>query len=301
MKLKNTFRRVLFLTLIIALPHHVFSVTLDIPPRPEGALSGSQFVAVITPLSLTEREDAIFTQVAMGNIPDFMRNLCEILVTKTTSSGEHTAIYYVTADYFAVGSNEDYFLCPMTPTLGQRVADLLGCNLPTTKMVDDIYAAAEVKLAPQPIPPSPEMTTVPVFAQHNTMVWEERSKVLAPHPLGDLVGGDKKDVVVTTRLATSPGKVAIYGWHKLDGQPIQPLYLGHSDTYADYSHGIRLAHLSMKVDGTPTTLTTVLASADLAPLLSNEGVVLNPRYPLPSDTPTPTPTPIAKTSALLFF
>ena len=36
-----------------------------------------------------------------------------------------------------------------------------------------------------------------------------------------------------------PNRVAIYGWHYLNGQPIQPTYAGHVDWYIDYSHGIR--------------------------------------------------------------
>ncbi len=268
------------------------AVELALPERPADAPSGSEFVTLITPLSLEEREQAIYEQFAQGNVPQFMRTLCEVSVTETINSEEHTAVYYVTADYVAIGSDADYFLTPMTPTLGQRIADLVNCILPTTRMVDDIYAAAEVKLAPQPIPPSPEMTTVPVFDQHNTMVWEQRSQSLAEHPPGSLVGGDKKDVVITTLLPSRPGKVAIYGWHQLNGEPIQPLYLGHSDTYADYSHGIRLVLCNIEVDGASTTASEVLADPVLAPLLSDEGTITQPRYPVPTPTPTPTPTPI---------
>jgi hypothetical protein len=35
----------------------------------------------------------------------------------------------------------------------------------------------------------------------------------------------------------------------LDGTPIQPLYTGHVDWYVDYSHGIRLVHQNIKVNG----------------------------------------------------
>ncbi|MFH0991594.1 MAG: hypothetical protein V1799_16430 [bacterium] len=61
-------------------------------------------------------------------------------------------------------------LAPMTPLLAQRLCAALHCSLPTKKMVDDIYRAAPVKLAPQPIPPSGAMITVPVFAAHNDSV-----------------------------------------------------------------------------------------------------------------------------------
>ncbi len=96
--------------------------------------------------------------------------------------------------------------------------------------------------------------------------------------LGPLVGGIKKDVVITPLLASNPGKVAIYGWHQLNGQPIQPLYLGHGVSYVDYSHGIRLVRGQMLVNGQVRSVADVLADPDLCVLLSDEGVVTNPRY-----------------------
>ena len=65
-----------------------------------------------------------------------------------------------------------------------------------------------------------------------------------------LIAGIKKDVVLTPKLLQPKyaNKVAIYGWHKLDGKPIQPLYTGHVNWYVDYSHGIRLIHKKVKVN-----------------------------------------------------
>ena len=93
-----------------------------------------------------------------------------------------------------------------------------------------------------------------------------------------LVAGHKKDVVIANKVFTTPGKVAIYGWHKPDGKPIQPLYTGHAASWVDYSHGIRLVSRRMMVDGVATTIDAVLADPRLAPLLSNEGVMLKTRY-----------------------
>jgi len=256
--------------------------TLNLPARPGDALSGDDFAILITPMERIEREQEILHQIEIGNVPDFFRTLSPITVTESIGGQDRTALYYVTPEYACIGSNIDYFLMPMTPTLAQQVADLLGCNLPTRKMVDDIYSSAAVKLAPSPIPPSPEMTTVPVFAEHNATVRQQRSVYLSSDPLGALVGGHKKDVVVTPQLATNPGKVAIYGWHRSSDDPIQPLYLGHVDWYADYSHGIRLAQMEMTVDGQPTTVPQVLADPVLHPLLSDEGSFSPARYPLPS-------------------
>jgi len=279
--------------LILCLSSFSSAATLNIPPRPAGALKGSEFVNLVTSMTQDAREQNIYNQISIGNIPDFYRTLCAVTVTANLSGQDHTVIYYVTPDYLAIGSDDDYFLCPMTPTMAQQVADLLQCSLPTRKMVDAIWTQAAVKLAPAPIPPSAQMTTVPVFNQHNTMVWNQRQPVLSQFPLGALVGGDKKDVVITNRIYTAPAppRVAIYGWHQLNGTPIQPLTTVHASTYADYSHGIRLANLKLLVDGQEKTIPEVLADSVLSALLSDEGVISTPRYPTP--TPQPTPTPVS--------
>ena len=269
-----------FINLLIVFILPSFGQVLDIPVRPVDALSGTEIYNLIVSMEIEEREDTIYSQIAIGNIPDFMRILCEI----TVSESGHTAIYYVIPDYMALGSDSDYFLMPMTPILAQRVADLLKCNLPTTKMVDDIHFQADVKLSPAPIPWGATMTTVPIFWEHNTMVKEQREDYMQSYPLGALVDGDKKDVVITPKLYDPDfiEKVAIYGWYYPNGTRIQSLYTGHYDFYADYSHGIRLVQLAMTVDGIPKTVPEVLADSSLAYLLSNEGAFINSRYPVPT-------------------
>ena len=250
--------------------------TLNVPPRPADAPTGSQLARIFTPMSLTERENWIFSQVVSGNVPDFLRRLAPITVSATINGTAHSATYYVIPDYTALGTDGDYLLEPMTPILAQRLCDRLGYTLPTRKMVNQIWTNAAVKLAPQPIPPSGEMITVPVFADHNSMIWTQRSAYTNSFPLGALVAGDKKDVVISTMIYSNlhsgvPKPVVIYGWHYQDGNPIQPLYNGHEETYADYSHGVRLVQSTMILDGTPTTVSNVLRNPSLAALLSDEG------------------------------
>lgn len=259
--------------------------TLPLPARPSGARTGTEIKTYLEPMTRDARENAIYDEVMAGNVPDFIRTLIPVTVTASIGGSTRTAIYHVTPEYMALGSDADYFLMPMTPLLAQRIADRLGYNLPTRKMVNDIWSAATVKLSPSPIPPSAAMTTIPVFWDHNVTVKGQRAATLAAHPLGELVGGHKKDVVVTEKLATTPGKVAIYGWHYTNGTNIQPLYLGHEDTYADYSHGIRLVRLAMTVDGVATTIPDVLADANLHVLLSDEGAFTSYRYPVPLPGP----------------
>jgi len=271
------------------------SQSLNLPPRAPGALTGTQFASFITPMPsppAAERENWIYAQVMSGNIPDFLRTLAPVTVSAQINGINHTATYYVTPDYLAIGSDADYFLEPGTPLLAQRLCDALGCTLPTRKMVNQIWTQAAVKLAPKTIPPSAEMTTVPVFAEHNYMVYTQRCASTNSFPLGALVSGNKKDVVISSKIyaklqAGVPKPVVIYGWHRLDGTPIQPLYNGHEESYADYSHGIRLVQNVMLVDGIPTTVSSVLTNPSLAALLSDEGpaegttstgVIQVPRY-----------------------
>lgn len=134
---------------------------------------------------------------------------------------------------------------------------------------------------PESIAPSAQMTTVPVFDDHNDMVWTQRQPNLGIHPLGELIVGDKKDVVISNQIYTlpAPKRVLIYGWHYPNGSNIQPLYGGHVNTYADYSHGIRFVQEEMYLDGVPTSSHTILGSETLNSLLSDEGVINQAYYP----------------------
>lgn len=245
--------------------------TLRLPPRPVDALAGRAFAESVTTLERPAREERIVAEVLRGNVPDFLRRLAPVSVTNTIEGATHRVTIFVVPDYLAVGTDADYFLAPLTPPAAQRILDATGCLLPTRKLVNAIHAAAPLKLMPLPIPPSKEMVTVPVFTRHNELVWEQRKAALATHPLGTLIAGQKKDVVLTPQLAAKPGKVAIYGWHRTNGVAIQPLYLGHADSWVDYSHGIRLVHQMAKLDGNDKPVAEMLADAKLCVLLSDEG------------------------------
>jgi hypothetical protein len=234
-----------------------------LPPRPADAESGTEFARRIEALDVQQREEAVIAEVKRGNVPASWRQFAEV------KAGAATIL--VAPDYLAVGSDEDYFYAPLTPQSAQALADELECTLPTRKMVDAIYRAAPLKLAPLPIPPSREMTTGKVFAQHNRSMREQRAASLVAQPPGTLVAGHKKDVVLTPQLATRRDRVAIYGWHRAEGSPIQPLYLGHKDTWVDYSHGVRFVRRALTVNTKPITIDTVLADDNLWTLLSDEG------------------------------
>jgi len=189
-------------------------------------------------------------------------------------------VFAALPDYLAIGSDADFVRMPMTPSTAQRAADLFGAILPTRKLVDALFQAAAVKLAPQPIPPVGSRNELPAtFMQHQQDIESQWAAVEGRR--GALTAGHKKDVVLSTRLAGWGrfGRVVIYGWHKPDGQPIQPLTDVHISRYVDYSHGVRLLVNMILIDGVARRVEEILGDPLLHPLISDEeGVMTQTRY-----------------------
>lgn len=265
--------------ILICFGSRIFAQNLPLPARDKHALDGTDFAQKISALDLAAREKIITDEIFAGNVPTFLRQFCAVTVTNVSAGLTNVATFFAAPDYLAIGSDENYLLIPISPNTAQRIADSVGCVLPTRKMVDEIYAAAAVKLTPSLIPPSPAMTTVPVFVQHNETVGTQRAAFFNSQPFGALVAGHKKDVVISARLAGVTNKVAIYGWHQTNGVPVQPLYLGHTAAWVDYSQCIRLILQTMIVNGAQKPVAAVLADPKLCGLISDEGVMTNARYP----------------------
>ena len=149
-------------------------------------------------------------------------------------------------------------------------------------MVDLVYSKAEIKLRPQPIPPSALMTTVPVFMQHTDSIMQQIDQ-LGPYRSADhIIAGHKKDIIISNKIYSadrSYDRVVIYGWHRSENDPIQPVYNGHDAQYADYSHGVRLISKSAFINEDSLQLDDILMDPNLAILLSQEGVIAKPYYP----------------------
>lgn len=246
------------------------SLASAIPTRPASAPDGSEFADRIAAETSQPRETAIRNEILRGNVPHFLRELKPVTVHETLANGRAVdATLCVMPDYLAVGDDGDFLRLPMNLHTATDVADRLGFVLPTRKVVDAIYRQSDVRLRPQPMQPGPQMTSTDYFVRHNRSVTEQIGAMNAP--LGALVSGNKKDVVITNRLAAHPGRIAIYGWHQPGGQPIQPLSTVHGAGYADYSHGIRLVSDTMYIDGKATSVRRVLQDPVLAAVLSDEG------------------------------
>lgn len=254
---------------------------LALPERETNAASGSAFAAQVWGLSFQDRESQIRREITAGNIPSFLRGLCPVTVTNVSAGRTNMATFFVMPDYLSVGSDRDFLRMPMRPETAQAIADSCGCMLPTAAMADAIWRGAALKLSPSPIAPGAAMTTMLVFSNHNFMVQAQRTQHAGEIGPGALMAGHKKDVVVCRKLTEMPGRVAIYGWHREDGTIIQPLYLGHTSKWVDYSHGVRLVHAKAVVNGKKMAIADALRDPELAPLFSDEGTVEQPRYAIP--------------------
>ena len=248
-----------------------------LPARPVDAIDGTTFAAATDTLDARARQDVAVREILRGNIPDFERALVPVAVGAVGVDGRHHNVtFWVTPDYLAIGSEGDFLRMPLDLPAAITVASSLGCLLPTPRMVDAIYAQSGLRLTPSPLPPGPQMRSNNYILTHRDRVDAQiatltRGVQRASPTGGKLIAGHKKDVVLTNRYLTQPDRVAIYGWHRPTGQPIQPLSLVHGSRYFDYSHGVRLVHDQALADGELRSVYDLLSDPVFAPLLSSEG------------------------------
>jgi hypothetical protein len=229
-------------------------------------LTGNDFYHQAFAMKWKERDSFVVKEVMAGNIPAFFRRFVAVHAATTDSATgkKIQATYYVSPDYLAVGTDDDWARVNITPIAAQQIADVIDCFLPTRKMVDDIYKAATIKL--EPVPMYAFRDSTPTMWHHHLIVEGQRKGRRG------LVAGIQKDVVISGKIVRDkrPDRVAIYGWHKLDGQPIQPLYTGHVNWWVDYSQGIRFIYRKIKVEGKWMDYTDVLKDPVLQKLLCDE-------------------------------
>ncbi len=280
--------KIVFLFFLISSVLFAQESYFNIPARDASAKGGSVFMNEIKTLPFAERENRILKELSSGNIPAFLRNETEIIFSANDATGKlHNIILYVLPDYLSVGSNDDFCRLPMGPIAAQKLADKFGAIMPTRKIVDLLYRKAKVKISPIPYAPvGNQNELVEQFIRHNNDI--EAKRIANGGKLGELIGGIKKDVVISNKIIdpSRPNHVVIYGWHKLDGNAIQPLSNIHGDYYVDYSHGIRLISNKIIFDESETTLTEILKDPVLYKTLSDEtGPMSQPTYIKNPDIP----------------
>lgn len=237
----------------------------DFPEKSQSFIGGNAFFKSVISYGWKQRDSAAVKEILSGNFPSFLKQFVAIHSSFTDSNGKtHEAVFYASPDYLSVGNNNDFARVPLTPMAGQKIADSFNCFLPTRKMVDLIYVQAKIKLEPVPMYAFRDSSVT--MWQHHLMIEGQRKGRKG------LIAGIKKDLVISTKVLHDPrsNREAIYGWHKLDGKAIQPVYTGHVNWYADYSHGIRLVYRKIKVNGKWMDYEEVLKDTVLQKLLCDE-------------------------------
>jgi hypothetical protein len=250
------------------------SKKIFVTERNNSAITGTEFYKQAVAFNWQRRDSFAVKEILGGNIPSFLKRFVPVHTEIKDPNGKSiTATFYVSPDYLSIGSDDDWARIDITPMAAQKIADSFHCFLPARKMVDDIYKAAKVKLEPVPMYAFRDST---VTMYHHHLIIEGQRK-----QRNGLIAGIKKDVVISEKITKDPkpNRVAIYGWHKLDGNPIQPLYTGHVNWYVDYSHGIRLVYRTIYVNGRPMDYIDVLKDKVLKKLLCDEEDCDFYRYP----------------------
>lgn len=241
------------------------SKMIKTPLRNPSAISGKEFYQKAKTFNWHKRDSLAVSEILSGNIPSFLKKFVPIHVTSIDADKKKITItFYVSPDYLSIGSDADWARIDITPMAAQKIADSFNCFLPTRKMVDEIYRSSKIKLEPVPMFAFRDSTVT--MYQHHLIIEGQRKQRKG------LIAGIKKDVIISSKINKDPkpDRVAIYGWHKLDGKAIQPLYTGHVNWYVDYSHGIRLIYKTVYVNGKPMDYKDILKDKNLKHLICDE-------------------------------
>jgi len=218
------------------------------------------------------RDRDVYDRLRADDMPAFLRDWKPVRV----SSGDIEITFFASPDYLGVNDNGGFLRTPMTPATAQRLADELGFQLPTKKMVEAIEQAADrVPFFPQTPASGESRNSIRLWRRQNDQINEtSRNR--------SFVAGHKKDIVVGAPVLRNPNKVIIFGGRYRDGSRVQQQSAVHSSSYVDYSHGVRMirpdAIVSQAGRSRGMFVRDVLADPALAPLLSDEGATTGWRY-----------------------
>lgn len=176
-----------------------FHLPVSAPTSPR--VGATAFYETVASWKWKERDSFAVAQITAGNIPGFLCAFVPVSATITDSAGKlHRAVFYVSPDYISLGSDTDWARIPLTPMAAQKIADHFVCFLPTRKMVDLIYQAATVKLAPVPMYAFRDSSVT--MWQHHLIIEGQRKNRKG------LIAGIKKDLVISGKLTrdAKPGR-----------------------------------------------------------------------------------------------
>jgi hypothetical protein len=253
-------------------------------------LTGTDAATQLAGRETVDDVDAVFDAfMAGGQVPGYVTNTAD-WPSITIKGDGHTLEVPVIPDYWGVGTNADPLRAGKTSEFfAQKVADNYDAVLPSEKLLRDIQAQANPKLAyiaVQNASGGADDSTAGMIKANAKANAALSAAGVTPGD-GKLVIGYRKGYVV--RPALNGDYIAIYGgrWDS-SGKIVQPTS-GHAHTsgriagtpnYSDYSHGIVLVSRQATLDGENVDLRDLFLSKDptIVALVSSEGR-FDPTFP----------------------
>jgi hypothetical protein len=230
---------------------------------PKNDRTGSEFYRSAASMGWKQRDSLLLDFVEKGNVPAFLSQLVpvQIAVSDSISGQPIRATFFVSPDYLSIGINKDWARVPVSAKTAAVVLAKLRCFAPTPQLVSRIHEQARVKL--EPVPLFAYRDSTPTMWHHHLIIEGQRKGKKG------LISGIKKDIVFlrSPKDSVRADRVGIYGWYRLNNQPIQPFYQGHVWWYADYSHGLRLVYRKIRVEKRWVEIEEVLKDPRLRQLL----------------------------------
>lgn len=228
------------------------------------------------------REEFIYNSIIQQGPP---KNL--VPVTITDANGVKIT-YKVMPDYVMI----EGIRVPMSPVTAQRVAKHFGMSLPTAKMSQQIYNAADTKVRAPPLSGSgytgadgkrysaKDVVENRIGASDAAIAYNEKTdKEIAKRISGKpptLIAGHGKDILEP--LANNPQDVSMGGWQGVSGDPLQPYsspHKGQAAVHSEYALYTRLVGGDVTVtlpDGKTinTTMDKLRNNPNLSKLVANK-------------------------------
>ena len=231
-----------------------------------------------------ERELEALAAVKTGEVPSIFTTPSAwsvVTIRKEIDGLPYRLDLRVAPNFFAVGDDGSPFFLPMWPTTAQKVADRFNAILPTKRIADAVYAAAEIEV-PIVTPGAPWYVAGKPGDIGDSEAWYDatlRKRAQGPAGrFGKLVDGHSKNLIVSPK--DDGARVRIYGARRPDGSyPLQAESAVHAWNYLDYSHGTRLISRNAVLNGQPIDLMTVFMDPKVSALVSDDGPFL-PKYPI---------------------
>jgi peptidoglycan hydrolase-like protein with peptidoglycan-binding domain len=231
---------------------------------------------------LTARENQILAAVQAGQIDH------EWVPVSWTKDG-HTIEVQASRRALALREGPNRTIVSVSFATAQKIADMLGAVMLTTRVSDEIAKQAALKI--QPI----ERAWYKDGSMAKTARMLEQSASIE-QKVGDfagLVANEGKDWVLTARWWNDPDfakrhNAANFGWYRESAtstspggmKVVQSIGLTHGPTHVDYSQLGRFMKPTVWIDGDAFSVAEVLADPARAKLLHDEpGTIPQPRHP----------------------